>query len=365
MTTSAQIALIFRLFHLFIKVFHFWLLTLVVQSRYDKVTYSELKDRYLHNVVEVSPPFTQPAKDRLNDNINRLLDLYAKCVSRGDKTAARQQLRLHQRENIAWERDTVWRQMIGRQRRGEDSTQGVLGATLVQEPEPTVVDIPTPVGRFKITKRLIFKVAALVVFILLLNVQVVKGGEANRCFAILTFCTILWATEVKGFCCSSCFSFFLYKSNRLFRFSWRQCLFHCFSFCSGSSATTTRFQWRLQRRHSKTCEIPLYYEWSGWKWVRRFVFSAMFSPTIMLLIGGFTISSALSKTNIDRVLITRVLSLAGTKPSRVLLAFMGVSCFASMWIRYSRQAMVTVIWKKVDAKRHIVMSLPPLFASPW
>ena len=202
-----------------IKVFHFWLLTLVVQSRYDKVTYSELKDRYLHNVVEVSPPFTQPAKDRLNDNINRLLDLYAKCVSRGDKTAARQQLRLHQRENIAWERDTVWRQMIGRQRRGEDSTQGVLGATLVQGPEPTVVDIPTPVGRFKITKRLIFKVAALAVFILLLNVQVVKGGEANRCFAILTFCTILWATEVKGFCCSSCFSFLLFKSNRLFRFS--------------------------------------------------------------------------------------------------------------------------------------------------
>jgi phosphate transporter len=59
----------------------------------------------------------------------------------------------------------------------------------------------------------------------------------------------------------------------------------------------------------------------------------MFSPTIMLLIGGFTISSALSKTNIDRVIVTRVLSLAGTRPSTLLLAFMGVSCFASMWIR--------------------------------
>ena len=58
----------------------------------------------------------------------------------------------------------------------------------------------------------------------------------------------------------------------------------------------------------------------------------MFSPTIMLLIGGFTIASALSKTSIDRVLITRVLSFAGTKPSVVLLSFMGVSCFASMWI---------------------------------
>ncbi len=52
----------------------------------------------------------------------------------------------------------------------------------------------------------------------------------------------------------------------------------------------------------------------------------------MLLIGGFTIASALSKTAIDRVLITRILSLAGERPSTVLLAFMGVACFASMWI---------------------------------
>ena len=52
----------------------------------------------------------------------------------------------------------------------------------------------------------------------------------------------------------------------------------------------------------------------------------------MLLIGGFTIASALSKTAIDRVLITRVLSVAGERPSTVLLAFMGVACFASMWI---------------------------------
>ena len=153
------------------------------------MTYSELKDRYLHNIVEVSPPFTQTAKDRLNLNINRLLELYTKCVTHGDETAARQQLRLHQRESIVWERDTVWRQMIGQQRRGEADTQDVSGATLLQGPEPTV-DIPTPVGKFKITKRSIFKVVAVAVFVLLLNVQVVEGEEANRCFAILTLCTI-------------------------------------------------------------------------------------------------------------------------------------------------------------------------------
>jgi phosphate transporter len=175
------------------------------------VTYSELKDRYLHNVVEVSPPFTQVAKDRLDLNINRLLDLYTKCVTHGDEAAARHQLRLHQRENIVWERDTVWRQMIGQQRRGEADNHDVSGATLVQGPEPTVMDFPTPVGRFKITKRSIFKVVAVAVFVLLLKVQVVEGREANRCFAILSLCTILWATEVNGFRCSSYFFVFLIR----------------------------------------------------------------------------------------------------------------------------------------------------------
>jgi len=86
----------------------------------------------------------------------------------------------------------------------------------------------------------------------------------------------------------------------------------------------------------------------------KYIFSVMFSPTIMLLIGGFTISSALSKTNIDRVLITRVLSLAGTQPSRVLLAFMGVACFASMWI--SNVAAPTLCFTLI---RPILRTLPP------
>ncbi|KAG2109216.1 hypothetical protein DEU56DRAFT_940046 [Suillus clintonianus] len=63
-----------------------------------------------------------------------------------------------------------------------------------------------------------------------------------------------------------------------------------------------------------------------------YIFSVTFSPTIMLLIGRFTIYSALSKANIYRILITSVLSLAGSKLSSVLLNFIGVYCFASLWI---------------------------------
>lgn len=157
----------------------------------------QLKDHYLHNVVETAVPFQRPAKDRLADGIARLQNLYAKCVTRGDRSAAVQQLKLNQRENIAWERDTVWRQMIGRERRGDgDGETKAIGATLVTEPEGGLLQVPTPVGRFRLTRKKIYLVISIVVFIVLLNVSVLEDVEPNKCFAILVFSTIMWATEV-------------------------------------------------------------------------------------------------------------------------------------------------------------------------
>lgn len=63
-----------------------------------------------------------------------------------------------------------------------------------------------------------------------------------------------------------------------------------------------------------------------------YIFAAMWTPVIMLLLGGFTIAAALSKYNIAKMMATFVLSKAGTKPRTVLLTSMGVAMFASMWI---------------------------------
>ena len=62
------------------------------------------------------------------------------------------------------------------------------------------------------------------------------------------------------------------------------------------------------------------------------VFSAMWTPVIMLLLGGFTLAAALSKCSIDKRIATFVLSKAGTKPSTVLIANMAVAAVASMLI---------------------------------
>ncbi|RQM08450.1 hypothetical protein DH86_00000475 [Scytalidium sp. 3C] len=63
-----------------------------------------------------------------------------------------------------------------------------------------------------------------------------------------------------------------------------------------------------------------------------YIFAAMWTPTIMLLLGGFTIAAALSKYDIAKRIATFVLSKAGTRPRTVLVTNMLVAAFASMWI---------------------------------
>jgi phosphate transporter len=151
-----------------------------------------------------STPFTAQSKAILSDLLARLLTLYTRIIAQGDETAAQRALKLHQREQIAWERDTVWRTMLNQARHGENGTSvagtsnPIVGAPTITnaEPEKALVDVRTPVGRLRITKKTVSLFIACAVGITLLNVQLIEGVEANRCFAVLVFCTIMWATEV-------------------------------------------------------------------------------------------------------------------------------------------------------------------------
>jgi phosphate transporter len=57
----------------------------------------------------------------------------------------------------------------------------------------------------------------------------------------------------------------------------------------------------------------------------------MFSPVIMLLLGGFAIAAALSKHYIAKAAATSILSKV-SRPRNIVLATMFVATFASMWI---------------------------------
>ena len=62
------------------------------------------------------------------------------------------------------------------------------------------------------------------------------------------------------------------------------------------------------------------------------IFADMFSPVIMLLLGGFALASALSKHHVAQWLAQIVLSRAGSSPHYVILANMLVSTLFSMFI---------------------------------
>ena len=143
----------------------------------------------MHEVIEKTSPWDGPAKARLAEVQDRLLSMYAKCVTRGDLSLARSQLKANLREHIAWERDTVWRQMIANERHDE----GGVAAPVVNEKE---VKVWTPAGPVRVSWKLIWGILAIIVFAVLLSVPTVEGEAAQRCLAVLVFATILWATEV-------------------------------------------------------------------------------------------------------------------------------------------------------------------------
>jgi phosphate transporter len=150
-----------------------------------------MQRHYMSNVVEKNAPFDSASRHALAEVQDRVLQLYAKCVTHGDVSVAKRHLKAHMREHIAWERDTVWRQMIANERRGEGSGGGVPGPVK----EEKELKIWTPIGPIGLGWKLIWVIVALTAFVILLNVNVVEGEPANRCFAILVFATILWATE--------------------------------------------------------------------------------------------------------------------------------------------------------------------------
>ena len=64
----------------------------------------------------------------------------------------------------------------------------------------------------------------------------------------------------------------------------------------------------------------------------KYIFAAMWTPVIMLLLGGFTIAAALSKYHIAKLMATFVLSKAGTRPRTVIVTNMFVAMISSMFI---------------------------------
>ncbi|KDN52968.1 SPX-domain-containing protein [Tilletiaria anomala UBC 951] len=296
-----------------------------ILKKYDKITSSSLKDRYLEDVVGQQYPFRRATQAQQTNKINRIVACYAKVVTGGDAALALQQLKTHLREQVVWQRNTVWREMIGIERRAQGATleRSVMGAGKMGpggKPErPTKlcgVTLPSWLGLP--TLQLVGAFAALVLLLKAPSLRLFGRIEEQNCLALLVFCTILWATEVIPLFVTSFMVPLLVVTLQVARTD------------------------DIEDRRMTASETA--------KWI----FLQMFAPNMCLLLGGFTLAAALSKYGIDKILAIKVLRMAGTRPSMVLLAHMAVACFASMWI--SNVAAPVLMYSLIQP---ILRTLPP------
>lgn len=282
-----------------------------VLKKFDKIIDRNMRPRYMDSFVDTAYPFLPETMKGLEHRIAQIVDAYTAIVTHGDAETALRDLRSHLREHVVWERNTVWRELIGMERRAEAATLGhqLLARETDQRPlllgdeeyvSPTK-EITTPLGRlvcptWLVTSTTLSLLIILIIFFALLSLPILSQPEQQNCLAMLVFVSLLWATEALPLFVTSLIIPFLCVILRVFRSPGPE--------------------------HARL----------GSKDATAAVFAAMWTPVIMLLLGGFTLAAALSKCSIDKRIATFVLSKAGTKPKTVLIANMAVAAVASMLI---------------------------------
>lgn len=183
-------------------------------KKYDKIMNRSLRNQYIEKFVNPAHVFQKTTIGEVSEHIASIEEIYADLVVNGDVEAAKRELRLHLREHVVWERNTVWREMIGIERKAQAANMGIKRTLLgpdggarnvrLQGDEVDVMDTKeysTPVGKLRIphwllSSHLLLLLISIAIFIVLLIVPIFDTPEQQNCFAILVFASMMWATEV-------------------------------------------------------------------------------------------------------------------------------------------------------------------------
>ncbi|KAI9467712.1 MAG: SPX domain-containing protein [Benjaminiella poitrasii] len=260
-----------------------------ILKKYDKVLERNLKEQYLHKMVMDSRPFMPETMNVLKGQLSRVETIFANAFCGGSRVIALRQMKSHLRDQVTFERNTVWKDMVRQERKNQDTK-------LIEPTEIKTYKVPFTSYRIKaaLMNQIISIAFSISALIILLCVDCFGNRQENYCFALLIFCAIMWATEAIPLYATSCLIPFMIVPMQIMRNS------------DGSVMAA--------------------------KAAAKATFSAMFSGTIMMLLGGFALAAALSKYGVAKAFASHVLSRAGTRPMWVLLAIMFVSGFLSMFI---------------------------------
>lgn len=184
-----------------------------VLKKYDKTLDRNLKSSYISMNITDNFTFRQTTTDKVSDHINQVEHTYANLNCSGDVEQAKRELRLDLREHVVWERNTVWREMIGIERKAQAANLGIRRTILGNDSDPnqqrrqgddeksSFKALRTPLGSFYLPLFLFnttfyVLIAAVLVFVLLLVVPIMRLPEQQNCLAMVVFVSLLWATEV-------------------------------------------------------------------------------------------------------------------------------------------------------------------------
>ena len=153
-----------------------------ILKKYDKITNNNLKRYYTATYVSKSYPFQTTTKSRLNERIQQTERAYAVLATGNNLDLAIEELKTHLREHIVWERNTVWRDLIGQERRTQ--TVGL------SDVKPSSVH--TPFGTLRITRdqvmNYLYMAGCIAVFVILLKAELFDTVEQNRLFGHSCIC---------------------------------------------------------------------------------------------------------------------------------------------------------------------------------
>ena len=185
-----------------------------VLKKYDKTLDRKLKQAYMSEIVRVAYPFKRETVEELGDIIHKVEMAYATIATNGNLVDARRDLRLHLREHVVWERNTVWRDMIGIERRAQAANVGALKHLVPEKASRKIGDeirtlrsiFRTPFGQVDVPDWLCQPstwclILSLVTFTVLLSTSIMAEPEQQNCLAMVVLVSLLWATEVSNSSC--------------------------------------------------------------------------------------------------------------------------------------------------------------------
>lgn len=267
-------------------------------KKFDKVLQTNLKDEYLHELDENRYVFQSSTLEKLNNNIANIIKLYS-IFTHNSINESTLELSTNLREKVVFERNTVWRDMIGMERKSQAAYAKPDSAALLMKKEPLIIKLGAT--REIIIPNFLFSSSLWkIIFITIITLTLLKWSpfedlQQKNCFAVLICSSLLWASEAIPLFTTSLLLPFLIVLLKVLK-------------------------------DTDSNEILTASDAS------KFICSAMWSPIILLLLGGFTLAAALSKHNLDKYACTFLLSKVKQEPAPILFSIMVVSTIVAAFV---------------------------------